>query len=342
LVQSWRSYDMTSKTAQAGYPLIVSNGYYLDMLTTAGKHYEADPTEPTDNLQSDDRTKKTSDPVKLSPEEKTRFIGGEAAMWCELVTDEMIDARIWPRSAAIAERYWSPGSVRDLDDMYRRLIVVDNELSILGLRQHENSQRMVSRLVPAQNRVVNTFLAAARPAPYWSHNHNFRNGNKTGEPLQQFNELADAATPDALCARSTELDVKRFIADGAKDPVIAHRIRTQLEQWRDNNEEFKQLLQISPIFSDAIPRSQDLHDLSVAGLEALDLLEKGSSPAEAWCSKQKELLARQDAYDAATASFDAVSSKPQPPSDLLLAIHPAVRLLVEAAQKSVVPFQATH
>ena len=45
-------------------------------------------------------------------------------MWSEYATPENIDAVIWPRTAAIAERLWSPREVRDVDDMYRRLAVV--------------------------------------------------------------------------------------------------------------------------------------------------------------------------------------------------------------------------
>ncbi|MBZ5525310.1 MAG: family 20 glycosylhydrolase, partial [Acidobacteriia bacterium] len=42
-------------------------------------------------------------------------------MWGEVITPETIDSRIWPRTAAMAERFWSPRTVADLGDMYRRL-----------------------------------------------------------------------------------------------------------------------------------------------------------------------------------------------------------------------------
>ena len=58
-------------------------------------------------------------------------------MWSEWVTPEFIDTRIWPRTAAIAERLWSPREVCDIPDMYRRLAVIDVRLQEAGLQQHQ-------------------------------------------------------------------------------------------------------------------------------------------------------------------------------------------------------------
>ena len=44
----------------------------------------------------------------LTPEQASRIMGGEACMWAELVGPETVDSRVWPRTAAIAERLWSP------------------------------------------------------------------------------------------------------------------------------------------------------------------------------------------------------------------------------------------
>src|SRR5438094_10532229 len=54
-------------------------------------------------------------------------------MWAEYVSPENIDSRIWPRTAAIAGRLWSPQNVRDVDSMYQRLAYVSHRLDFLGL-----------------------------------------------------------------------------------------------------------------------------------------------------------------------------------------------------------------
>ncbi|HET8782879.1 MAG TPA: family 20 glycosylhydrolase, partial [Pyrinomonadaceae bacterium] len=67
-------------------------------------------------------------------------------MWAEWVTPETIDSRIWPRTAAIAERLWSPQTVNDVNDMYRRLGVISLQLEELGLMHKRNQDMMLRRL----------------------------------------------------------------------------------------------------------------------------------------------------------------------------------------------------
>jgi hexosaminidase len=336
MVHSWRSSQENIKILNNAYPMIVSNGYYLDMLSPAGRHYAVDPTDTRggnneENWNDGQNKKPDEPPVKLTPEQAKLIKGGEGAMWSELATDEQMDARIWPRMAAVAERYWSPADTRDVDDMYRRLIPIDNELAVLGLQQHENSDRMVARLAPDQQQVVQTFLSAFRPSTNWSHFKSFRH-NWDWPYQQQFNELADAAAPDALRSKQLEFDVKDYL-NGKQSPVLINKIQNQFRQWRDNNDQFQELSSISPIFKDAASRSQDLHDLSEAALEAIDMIKSGRKPDAAWLKKQTAILDQQEAYDIATAGMMNVQKMPQPPADLLITIHPAVRMLINAAAK---------
>ncbi|MEJ2581928.1 MAG: family 20 glycosylhydrolase [Acidobacteriota bacterium] len=106
VIQSWRGRESLFESARLGYMGILSNGYYIDLIHPTADHYLNDPL-PSDS--------------PLAPEEADRILGGEATMWAEYVSPETVDSRIWPRTAAIAERFWSPGRVVDLDDMYRRL-----------------------------------------------------------------------------------------------------------------------------------------------------------------------------------------------------------------------------
>lgn len=132
VIHSWRGTAALAEAAKQGYDGILSNGYYIDLIFPASQHYLADPL-PGDST--------------LTPEQAKHVLGGEATMWGEWVSPETIDSRIWPRTAAIAERLWSPRSVRDIDDMYRRLAMISLQLEELGLTHKRNQDVMLRRLV---------------------------------------------------------------------------------------------------------------------------------------------------------------------------------------------------
>ena len=95
----------------------MSSGYYIDRMLSVEHHYAMDPIGT----------------IELTETERSKILGGEATMWSELVTPLTIDSRIWPRTAAIAERFWSTRDVNDFDNMKKRLDKVSFNLEELGL-----------------------------------------------------------------------------------------------------------------------------------------------------------------------------------------------------------------
>jgi hypothetical protein len=114
-IQSWRRQKSLADAARQGYSGILSFGYYLDYILTTAQHYAVDPVP---------------DSLGLDAEQASRILGGEACMWTEYVSPLTIDTRLWPRLAAIAERFWSPKQVTDVDDMYRRLDAIGPEFAL--------------------------------------------------------------------------------------------------------------------------------------------------------------------------------------------------------------------
>ncbi len=142
VVQSWRGGPSRDRAVAQGFDCIFSAGYYLDLFYPADLHYAYDPQSPAvDLIALDQRVR--ADPrlahvrdglgwasefagrsaVDVSPGDSPegRVLGGEACMWAELVTDDIFEVRVWGRLPAIAERFWSPRSIRDEADMYLRL-----------------------------------------------------------------------------------------------------------------------------------------------------------------------------------------------------------------------------
>ena len=132
VVQSWRGPESLAQAARLGYLSILSHGYYLDYALAPADYYRVDPLAGVAQT--------------LTPEQASRILGGEACMWSELVTPDNIDSRIWPSTAAIAERLWSPAEVKDLDSMYLRLDIVSGKLQDLGVTHLSNYHLMLARL----------------------------------------------------------------------------------------------------------------------------------------------------------------------------------------------------
>jgi hexosaminidase len=131
IIQVWRGKESLYKAARAGHRAILSNGYYLDLLYPAADGYLNDPIPPG---------------TRLKRSVRRNILGGEAEMWGELVRPATIDSRIWPNTAAIAERLWSPRDVHDVAWMYQRLRAVNLGLEELGLTQIRNQGVLLRQL----------------------------------------------------------------------------------------------------------------------------------------------------------------------------------------------------
>jgi hexosaminidase len=242
VIQSWQGQKPLAEAARQGYSGILSAGYYLDHMEPASTLYMVDPLE--------------QETAALTSEEKSRILGGEVCMWSEYVSPENVDSRIWPRTAAVAERFWSPQETKDIASMYRRLDAVSRKLEWSGLTHLSSYLPMLRRMAGDQPIDALKILAdVVQPA-----NQDARDeaNNTQQTPL---NRLVDAARSKSKTAR----DFAALV-----DKMDLPQIRAWLILWRDNDAKLAPLLEKSFLLKEDIPASRDLGRLATIGLEALD------------------------------------------------------------------------
>jgi hexosaminidase len=301
VIQSWRGQASLAQAAKLGYRGILSNGYYLDLGWPAARHYAVDPM--------------SGDAANLTPEEKQRILGGESCMWAEYVNPENIDSRIWPRNAAIAERFWSPEGVRDAASMYARLDFISARLEWLGLTHkgyyHKMLQRIAGPATPAELAALRTLTDQVEPVKDYT-----REQTAPAEPTSAtpMNRVVDAVPLESDAGRHFGELVDQFLAASCRDAAADARLRAQLTIWRDNDGRLQTLEQRSFLVKEVAATSQDLSAISAVGLAALDAIAKGQPASDSWKAQQLAVM----------------EQAKKPKAQLLLIPAPAVQKLVEA------------
>ena len=295
MIESWRDHESMAAAARSGHPALLSWGYYLDHLDSAGTHYDVDPL---------------GGPARdLTPEQASRVLGGEACMWTEFISPETIDSRIWPKTAAIAERLWSPAGASNRTAMYQRLDRISGWLDWRGVRHNSNYRAMLQRLAPdTPIDALRTLGDAVEPLGI--------EGREITQVYSQetpLNRLVDTARAESAPVRHFEQQVERFVA--APDPGNAKAIRERLETWRDNHARFESALASSFLLKEDVLLSQDLSRLGTIGIEALDALRSGRPLAPGTANQRLETLKQME----------------KPRAEVTLVAVRPVRLLLQAA-----------
>lgn len=277
VVHSWRGPEGIADATKLGHPTILSNGYYIDLSFPTVDHYLNDPA-PADS--------------GLTPVQEKLVMGGEATMWSEWVTPETIDSRIWPRTAAIAERLWSRRDVRDVPDMYRRLELVSQRLEETGLHHKSYLDPALRRLAgdeatPDDLLALRDFVDLIEPVKQYQRGQQQPNHNQH-TPLTG---LVDCARPDSAPARAFAADVEAFVT--APNADAAEPVAAQLNRWSNMATLLGSgLATRGPRLQEADPLLVALFDACAIGEEAVKLLVSGQAPRSDWFAAQLPELAK--------------------------------------------------
>jgi hexosaminidase len=299
VIQSWRGQASLAAAARQGNGGVLSTGYYIDLNQSAAQHYLVDP------LGGDGAT--------LTPEQQARILGGEATMWSEFVTAENVDSRIWPRTAAIAERLWSPQQMRDVDSMYERLAAVSQKLEYYGLQHKSVTKFMLQRMSgEADPQSLKVLAAVVQPPEGYK-----RGGLKKYATASPLNRLVDAVPPESEVGRKFN-EIAKLIAAGKASTEQVQQAKDWLTAWRDNDAKLQPSLETSQLTAELVPVSHTLSQVASIGLQALDDLQNHRTADATTRRSQMQTLKQAE----------------KPEAVLLDTVVPSIEILLDAEGKA--------
>ncbi len=283
VIQSWRGVKSLSDAARLGFQGILSAPYYPDHMDPIEKYYLADPLGGPDA-------------ATLNDKQKARILGGEVCSWDEWVTPEIVDGRIWPRSAAVAERFWSPAGVVDVPDMLRRLDLISRRMEWIGLTHQTNYRTMLERLAVGEPiGPLQTLAGVLRPV-----SNGIRERSRQYTQQTPLNRMADTVLP------------------WTPQPAMT---RDLLSALQSNDAKLNPTLDKNVLLQEMIPVSATVAKLAAIGIQAMDYIASGKPAPDSWAAEQR-------------AFIGGVMSNRQPPAEVAITIaEPIARLVAKAAAK---------
>ena len=249
IIHSWKGVNESVvpggslvAAAKNGYKTVLSNGYYIDLMLSIKSHYLNDPI-PKNTI--------------LTAEEKARILGGEATMWSELVTPLNIDSRIWPRTAAIAERLWSNENITDLNSLHKRLKTISFRLEELGIMHLRNKEVILRNICNNQEtKALRDFSNVCEPLKNYKRN----GGGKKYFMFSPLTLFADACTADAFDAYDFDIVVNNYLEN--KNIENKTLVTNFFRKWIAMDADLINLSANAPLIQPLLPLSKNLKDIS--------------------------------------------------------------------------------
>jgi len=188
---------------------------------------------------------------------------------------------------AIAERFWSPQSDRDVADMYRRLRLASLELEDVGLNHISGPQKLRRNLAGAAHpEALDVFASILEPV-----NFGDREDTQHTDSYTSLDRLVDAVVADPPARQQIAREVDAIVTHASDSAVAEIHLRQRFESWQQAAPFIEAWAARSGCLSDVGDRAHQLSALAQSGLEALAYIDTHTAPPTGWLDGQKAIIA---------------------------------------------------